>query len=99
MGNFEFMQTEIPDDHISVADHYKGTPPLKTKKKPGGKNRYSGSDYQVKSGDEIPPPLPPKGIRNGAEETATETLPQRPLRGRSSKDGTPVQGRTSQQSM
>merc|ERR1719270_1433275 len=35
-----------------------------------------------------------------ADETATETLPQRPLRGRSgSKDGTPVTGRTSQQSM
>lgn len=49
-SNFEF-NTEIPDDQeessISVADHYKGTPPLKSKKKPGGKNRYSGSDYQV----------------------------------------------------
>ena len=49
-SNFEFMQTEIPDEEessISVADHYKGTPPLKSKKKPGGKNRNSGSDYQV----------------------------------------------------
>ena len=44
-----FMPTQVPDEEensISVADHYKGTPPLKSKKK-GGKNRYSGADYQV----------------------------------------------------
>ena len=78
----DFMPTQVPEEEdtsISVADHYKGTPPLKSKKK-GGKNRYSGSDYQVnhyntlkytlaiaiptlkvKSGDDLPPPLPPKG--------------------------------------
>lgn len=50
---FGFMQTQIPldgeeENSISVADHYKGTPPLKAKK--GRKNRNSHeipSDYQV----------------------------------------------------
>lgn len=51
-GNqFGFMQTQIDQEEensISVADHYKGTPPLKAKK--GKKNRNSHeipSDYQV----------------------------------------------------
>ncbi len=47
-----FMPTQLPtseeESSISVADHYKGTPPLRSKKK--GKNRHSHeipSDYQV----------------------------------------------------
>jgi hypothetical protein len=50
-GNF--MQTQLPVDDeeisISVADHYKGTPPLRSKKKP--KSRYSHeipADFQVR---------------------------------------------------
>ena len=42
--NYDNDDTETP---VSVADHYKGTPPLKSKKK---KSRYSHeipADYQV----------------------------------------------------
>merc|ERR1712223_515345 len=69
-GEQEFMQTEVPmeeedvtieeESEVSVADHYKGTPPLKSKKN----KRFSRdipSDFQVKSGDDLPPPIPPKG--------------------------------------
>lgn len=53
-NQFGFMQTQLPveeteESSISVADHYKGTPPFKRSKKKG-KNRNSNeisSDYQV----------------------------------------------------
>jgi len=60
-NEFEFMQTQVPmeeeditvaeeeESSISVADHYKGTPPLKSKKK-NPKNRNSHeipSDFQL----------------------------------------------------
>jgi hypothetical protein len=76
---FGFMQTQVPvadtpmsnfedaeENSISVADHYKGTPPLRSKKK-GGRNssRFSQeipSEFQAKSqrDDLIPPPIPQK---------------------------------------
>ena len=50
-----FLQTQIPieeteESSISVADHYKGTPPLKSKKKKNRNSHEIPSDYQVKKG-------------------------------------------------
>merc|ERR1712223_1080108 len=81
---FEFAESQIPmeeeditieeeESSISVADHYKGTPPLKSKKK----KRFSHeipSDFQVKTGDELPPPIPPKG-KLPAHHMADTTTP------------------------
>merc|ERR1712183_716409 len=62
MSNFE----DAEENSISVADHYKGTPPLRSKKK-GGRNssRFSQeipSEFQAKSprDDILPPPIPQK---------------------------------------
>lgn len=50
-NEFGFMQTQIPmeeeENSISVADHYKGTPPLKSKKKKNRNSHEIPSDYQV----------------------------------------------------
>jgi len=83
-GEQEFMQTEVPmeeedvtiaeeESEVSVADHYKGTPPLKSKKN----KRFSRdipSDFQVKSGDDLPPPIPPKG-KHPSHHMADTTTP------------------------
>jgi len=61
------------ESEVSVADHYKGTPPLKSKKN----KRFSRdipSDFQVKSGDDLPPPIPPKG-KHPSHHMADTTTP------------------------
>ena len=48
ISNLDPDEHEMEESEISVADHYKGTPPLRTKKK--AKNRMSHeipSEYQV----------------------------------------------------
>jgi hypothetical protein len=83
---FEFMQTQVPveedvtiaedESSISVADHYKGTPPLKSKKKKRMSHEVP-SDFQVKSGDDLPPPLPPKGkSKSPAHHAFPQTEPR-----------------------
>merc|ERR1711935_1001974 len=84
-GDQEFLQTQVPmeeeditieeESSISVADHYKGTPPLKSKKNKRN-SRDIPSDVQVKSGDDLPPPIPPKGkLPSPAHHMADTTTP------------------------
>merc|ERR1712018_283940 len=45
----------------SIADQYRGTPPMKSKKKkPDRRSQSHEVSDSVQLGDEIPPPLPPK---------------------------------------
>merc|ERR1719273_3003457 len=83
-GEDEFLQTQVPmeeeditieeeESSISVADHYRGTPPLRSKKN----KRFSRdipSDFQVKPVEDIPPPIPPKG-KSPAHHMADTTTP------------------------
>ena len=68
---------------VSVADHYRGTPPLKGKKKKHHSHIVkSGKDSD--SANETPPPLPPKKRdsqreREASVESTTSSIQSRPL--------------------
>jgi hypothetical protein len=50
---------EVEKEEDSLAEQYKGTPPLKSKKKKHDRRSHEIPE-NVQLGDEIPPPLPPK---------------------------------------
>merc|ERR1711874_723185 len=68
---------------VSVADHYRGTPPLKGKKKKHH-GHTTNQSKDTDSVDETPPPLPPKKRdsqreREASVESATSSIQSRPL--------------------
>jgi hypothetical protein len=65
----QYLQEDIPDhgspqsaiEEDSIAEQYRGTPPMKSKKKkPDRRSQSHEVSDHVQLGDEIPPPLPPK---------------------------------------
>jgi len=69
------VDADEEDSSVSVADHYRGTPPLKkTKKKRtnSSSQQRSSSKEQTYVDEEMPPPLPPKKVL-GQRESSVET--------------------------
>jgi len=93
-GEQEFLQTQVPmeeeditieeeESSISVADHYKGTPPLKSKKN----KRFSRdipSDVQM--ADTTTPTFATPTFDQSVSEQDQATPPSRPVRERSSRE-------------
>lgn len=97
---FEFMQTQVPveeedvtiaedESSISVADHYKGTPPLKSKKKKRMSHEVP-SDFQMAdtttptptfelAHDQASPTPPPRPLRGNSREISSEKMPEQNL--------------------
>lgn len=73
-------QTSAVSEEDSLAEQYRGTPPLKSKKKkPDRRSQSHEVSDHVQLGDEIPPPLPPKrpsSVRRELRESPLATAGQ-----------------------